>query len=335
MSAPENRYASMSFRRCGRSGLLLPAVSLGTWQNFGIPDPFENQRAMLLRAFDLGITHFDTANVYGPPRGGAEETLGRVLRHDLNRYRDELVISTKAGGTMAPDWPGPYGTGGARKTFAASIDRSLKHLGVDYVDILYSHTPDAETPFEETMGALDHIVRQGKALYVGISNYSVEQTRQAAGLLRELGTPCLISQPVYNMFERETETDLLPVLAEEGMGCIVYSPLAQGLLTDRYLKGIPADSRAAHQGRGLRKDDVTEDKRQRASQLREVANGRGQTLPQMALAWVLRQPGVTSALIGASRVEQIEDGIGALSNLDFSGAELARIDAILAESSQG
>jgi L-glyceraldehyde 3-phosphate reductase len=315
----------MRYNRCGRSGLMLPAISLGLWHNFGGVDALENARAMIRRAFDLGITHFDLANNYGPPPGSAEESLGKILRQDLGRYRDELIISSKAGYLM---WPGPYGEWGSRKYLIASLDQSLSRMGLEYVDIFYSHRPDPETPLEETMGALDQIVRSGKALYVGISSYTPEQTRQAAQILRDLGTPCLIHQPSYSMFNRWVEEGLLKVLGEEGIGCIVFSPLAQGLLTDRYLKGIPADSRAGKPHGFLRPEHVTEDKIAKVRRLNELAQARGQTLAQMSLAWVLRHPEMTSALIGASRVSQIEDAVGTLKNLTFAAEELQTIDQI-------
>ncbi len=323
----ERRYDAMPYNRCGRSGLKLPAVSLGLWHNFGGVDVFENARAMIHRAFDLGITHFDLANNYGPPPGSAEETFGRILRDDLGAYRDELIISTKAGWDM---WPGPYGNFGSRKYLLASLDQSLRRMGLDYVDLFYHHRPDPETPLEETMGALDAAVRQGKALHVGISAYSPEETRRAAGLLRELGTPCLIHQPRYSMFDRTVEDGLLTVLEEEGIGCIPFSPLAQGMLTDRYLDGIPDDSRAAKPHGFLDRRDITDDVVAQLRRLRDVAVAREQSLAQMALAWVLRQSAVTSVLIGASRVQQVTDGVGALENLAFDDAELEAIDRILA-----
>ena len=323
----DNRYDAMRYTRCGRSGLLLPAISLGLWHNFGGVDASSNGRDMVLRAFDLGITHFDLANNYGPPPGSAEETFGRILRRDLADYRDELIVSTKAGHLM---WPGPYGDWGSRKYLVASLDQSLKRLGLDYVDIFYHHRPDPNTPLEETMGALDCIVRQGKALYAGISAYSPEQTRQAARLLRQLGTPCLIHQPRYSLFDRAIEQGLLEALAEEGIGCIVFSPLAQGLLTDKYLDGLPADSRAAKPHGFLRPHDITPARLDQIRRLNEIARQRGQTLAQLALAWVLRHPAVTSALIGASRVRQIEDGVAALQAPPFQPEELRAIDAILA-----
>jgi len=321
-----DRYEAMIYNRCGCSGLMLPAISLGLWHNFGGVDTFENARAMARRAFDLGITHFDLANNYGPPPGSAEGTFGQILRQDLAPYRDELIISTKAGYDM---WPGPYGEWGSRKYLIASLDQSLKRMGLEYVDIFYSHRPDPNTPLEETMGALDHAVRQGKALYAGISSYTPEQTRQAARILRELGTPCLIHQPSYSLFNRWIEDGLLDVLEEEGIGCIVFSPLAQGLLTDKYLEGIPEDSRAAKPHGFLRPAQVTEEKVTRARRLNEVARARGQTLAQMALAWVLRHPGMTSALVGASRVSHVEDNVAALKNLKFTDEELVQIDGIL------
>ncbi|HHX65787.1 MAG TPA: L-glyceraldehyde 3-phosphate reductase, partial [Chloroflexi bacterium] len=307
---------------------LLPAISLGLWHNFGGVDVFENARAMIHRAFDLGITHFDLANNYGPPPGSAEEVFGRILADDLRPYRDELIISTKAGYRM---WPGPYGEWGSRKYLLASLDQSLKRMGLEYVDIFYSHRPDPNTPLEETMGALDAAVRQGKALYAGISSYTPEQTREAVAILYELGTPCLIHQPSYNMFNRWIEDGLLDVLEEEGIGCIVFSPLAQGMLTDRYLKGIPEDSRAGRPTGALRREAVTEERLSKVRRLSEVARARGQTLAQMVVAWVLRHPGMTSALVGASRVSQVEDNVAALNNLEFSSEELQTIEEILAD----
>jgi len=321
-----NRYATLRYNRCGRSGLKLPAVSLGLWHNFGGVDPFENARDMVHRAFDLGITHFDLANNYGPPPGSAEETFGRVLRRGFVHHRDEMIISTKAGWGM---WPGPYGDWGSRKYLVASLDQSLHRMGIDYVDIFYHHRPDPETPLEETMGALDHIVRQGKALYAGISSYNAERTRQAAAILHGLGTPCLIHQPSYSILNRWVEDGLLAALEELGIGCIVFSPLAQGLLTDRYLEGIPPDSRAAKPHGFLKRESITEEKLAKVRQLNDVAKARGQSLAQMALAWVLRQPAVTSALVGASRVSQIEDDVATLQNLEFSDDELKQIDAIV------
>jgi L-glyceraldehyde 3-phosphate reductase len=315
----------MQYRRSGRSGLHLPAVSLGLWHNFGGVDALENARAMLRCAFDLGITHFDLANNYGPPPGSAEENFGVLFRQDFRPYRDELVIATKAGYYM---WPGPYGEWGSRKYVLASLDQSLKRMGLDYVDIFYSHRPDPNTPMEETMAALDQAVRQGKALYVGISSYSPEQTRQAAHILRGLGTPCLIHQPVYSLFNRWVEKELLDTLNENGVGCIAFSPLAQGLLTDRYLQGIPDDSRAAKPHGFLRREQVTEEKLATIRQLNDLAQRRGQTLAQMAIAWVLRHPSMTSALIGASSGQQIEANVAALNNLTFTADELAAIDAL-------
>jgi L-glyceraldehyde 3-phosphate reductase len=324
--ANEKRYDTMLYRRCGRSGLRLPAISLGLWHNFGGVDDFENSRAMVRRAFDLGITHFDLANNYGPPPGSAESNFGEILRLDLKPYRDELIISTKAGYDM---WPGPYGDWGSRKYLLASLDQSLKRMGLEYVDIFYSHRPDPETPVEETMSALDQAVRSGKALYAGISNYNSEQATAAIKILRELGTPCLIHQPKYSMFERTPERGLLDVLGKEGVGGIAFCPLAQGLLTDRYLSGIPADARASKPHGFLKKRDIDEDKLAKVRALNELAQERGQTLAHMALAWVLRDGRMTSALIGASRVEQIEQNVAAIGDLAFPDKDLARINAIL------
>jgi L-glyceraldehyde 3-phosphate reductase len=324
--ASEQRYDTMKYRRSGRSGIRLPLISLGLWHNFGGVDTFENGRAMVLRAFDLGITHFDLANNYGPPPGSAESNFGEILRLDLKPYRDELIISSKAGWGM---WPGPYGDWGSRKYLLASLDQSLKRMGVEYVDIFYSHRPDPETPIEETMGALDQAVRSGKALYAGISSYSAAQTAVAAKTLRELGTPCLIHQPKYSMFERWIEGGLLDVLGKEGIGGIAFCPLAQGLLTDRYLQGIPPGSRASKPYSFLKKNDIDEHRLSQVRALGAIAGERGQSLAQMALAWVLRDERMTSALIGASRVEQIEQNVAALANLAFSAEELASIDAIL------
>lgn len=321
-----SRYDTMQYRRCGKSGLLLPAISLGLWHNFGGVDSLENSRAMLRRAFDLGITHFDLANNYGPPPGSAEENFGRILRSDFSAHRDELIISTKAGWDM---WPGPYGDWGSRKYLLASLDQSLRRMKLDYVDIFYSHRPDPQTPIEETMSALDHAVRWGKALYAGISSYDAQQTAAAAGVLRRLGTPCLIHQPKYSMFDRKIEAGLLDVLGKEGIGSIAFCPLAQGLLTDRYLKGIPADSRAGKPDTFLKKNDVTQDALAKVRTLSEVAQSRGQSIAQLALAWVLRDSRMTSALIGASRIEQIDQNVSALGNLEFSPDELAHIDSIL------
>jgi len=324
--AAENRYKTMKYNRVGRSGLLLPAVSLGLWHNFGGVDTFENGRAMLRKAFDLGITHFDLANNYGPPAGSAEEMFGRILKSDFAPYRDEMIISSKAGYYM---WPGPYGDWGSRKYLTASIDQSLKRMGLDYVDIFYSHRPDPNTPLEETMGALDSIVRQGKALYVGISNYSAEQTAEAIKILHRLGTPLLIHQPKYSMFERWIENGLQDVLQENGVGSIAFSPLAQGLLTNKYLTGVPDDSRAAKPTGFLSKDQITSEVIERVQKLNKVAERRGQSLSQMALAWVLRKERVTSVLIGASKVSQIEENVAVLNNLDFTEDELREIDEIL------
>jgi L-glyceraldehyde 3-phosphate reductase len=320
------RYNSMRFNRVGHSGLKLPAISLGLWHNFGGVDVLENCRAMLRRAFDLGITHFDLANNYGPPYGSAEETFGQIFRKDFTPYRDELVISSKAGWDM---WPGPYGDFGSRKYLIASLDQSLKRMDLEYVDIFYHHRPDPETPLEETMGALDTIVHSGKALYAGISMYPPDLTRRAVKILRELGTPCLIHQPNYSMFDRWVEDGLLELLTEEGVGCIVFSPLEQGLLTNRYLKGIPDDSRAAKVNTALDPEDIHESQIAKVQKLSELAQKRGQTMAQMAIAWVLRQPAVTSALVGASRVAQIEDSVETLKKLDFSTDELSEIEQIL------
>jgi len=321
------RYGSMVYRRIGKSGLRLSGISLGLWYNFGGFDSFENSRHLIHRAFDLGITHFDLANNYGPPPGSAEENFGRIFAQDLRLYRDELVISSKAGYYM---WPGPYGDGGTRKYLVASLDQSLERMGLDYVDIFYSHRPDPDTPLEETMGALDYIVRSGRALYVGISTYSPEQTRQAAQMLRSLGTPCLIHQPRYNMFDRWIEDGLLEALEAAGLGCISFSPLCQGILTDKYLGGTPEESRAGKwKGQLNWGDRVSPERIAKVAQLNELANARGQTMAQMAIAWVLRHPVMSSALVGASRVGQIEDAVGALKRLNFDDAELKAIDAIL------
>ncbi|MDF2441528.1 MAG: L-glyceraldehyde 3-phosphate reductase [Abditibacteriota bacterium] len=320
-----NRYDQMTYRRCGRSGLKLPAISLGLWNNFGHKDDFGVARQMIHTAFDHGITHFDLANNYGPPAGSAEENFGKILAGGLAGYRDEMVISSKAGYTM---WPGPYGDWGSRKYLTASLDQSLKRMKLDYVDIFYSHRPDPETPIEETMAALDSIVRQGKALYVGISSYNPEQTAAAARVLRELGTPCLIHQPSYNIFNRWIEKGLLQTLDEQGMGCIAFCPLDQGVLTDKYLRGVPEGSRAAKEHGTLNAKNISEDKLTKVSKLNAMAQERGQSLAQMALAWVLRHQGMTSALIGASKPEQIIDSAASLQNLEFSAAELAVIDEI-------
>lgn len=321
------RYTTMEYRRCGRSGLKLPAISLGLWHNFGDVTRVDTSRQLLRRAFDLGITHFDLANNYGPPPGSAESHFGRILKEDFVAYRDELIISTKAGYTM---WDGPYGDWGSRKYLISSLDQSLRRMGLEYVDIFYHHRPDPETPLEETMRALDHIVRQGKALYVGISNYTADRAREAIDLLAELGTPCVIHQPKYSMFERWVEDGLLELLQEKGVGSIAFSPLAGGQLTDRYLNGIPADSRAASGSRFLNPDQITDAKLEKVRQLNALAAQRGQKLSQMALAWVLRDEKVTSVLIGASKTSQIDDAVGMLAKRDFSAQERAAIEAILA-----
>jgi L-glyceraldehyde 3-phosphate reductase len=325
--AAENRYESIPYRRTGRSGLKLPAVSLGLWHNFGDDKPLNTQRAILRRAFDLGVTHFDLANNYGPPYGSAETNFGRIFREDFRPYRDEIVLSTKAGYDM---WPGPYGEWGSRKYLLASLDQSLKRMGVEYVDIFYSHRFDPETPLEETMGALDHAVRSGKALYAGISSYSAERTAEAAAILRDMGTPLLIHQPSYSMLNRWIEGPLLDTLGREGVGCIAFSPLAQGMLTDKYLNGIPEGSRAG-QGKSLSPDLLTDEALSHIRALNEMAGKRGQSLAQMAIAWTLRDQRVTSALIGASSVAQLEDSLGALKRLDFSDDELATIDRYAVE----
>lgn len=326
-AASESRYSTMDYRRCGRSGLSLPALSLGFWHNFGAGSPFENARAMALRAFDLGVTHFDLANNYGPPPGGAEDCLGRILRDDLGPYRDELIISTKAGYTM---WPGPYGDHGSRKYLLASLDASLRRMGLDYVDIFYHHRPDPDTPLEETMGALAQAVRSGKALYVGVSKYPPELLREAARILRGMGVPLLIHQPRYNMLDREPERGLLEACGAEGVGVIAFMPLAQGLLSSRYLEGLPADSRAAGPSPFLKAEGVSPEAVAKARALGEIARARGQSLAQMAIAWVLRDARVTSALIGASRVSQVEENARALEAGPFSEGELAAIDRVLA-----
>lgn len=320
----ESRYDNMKYNRCGKSGLKLPAVSLGLWHNFGGVDLMENSRAMLHRAFDLGITHFDLANNYGPPPGSAEENFGRILKQDFSAYRDELVISSKAGYLM---WPGPYGEWGSRKYVLASLDQSLKRMGLDYVDIFYSHRPDPDTPLEETMMALDRAVRSGKALYVGISNYPADMTKEASKILKELGTPCLIHQPRYSMFERWVEDKLLDVLEDEGIGCIPFSPLAQGLLTDKYLDGIPEDSRAVRSV-FLDKEDV-ESAHDKVVELNKIAKSRGQSLAQMALAWILKDKRITSVLIGASSVKQVEDNVATLDKLGFSDEEIKSIEKVI------
>jgi L-glyceraldehyde 3-phosphate reductase len=327
--AAAERYQQMSYRRSGRSGLRLPVISLGLWHNFGHDRPYSTQRAICRRAFDLGITHFDLANNYGPPYGSAEENFGRILVDDLRPYRDELIISTKAGYDM---WPGPYGEWGSRKYLLASLDQSLGRMGLEYVDIFYSHRPDPDTPLEETMGALDRAVRSGKALYAGVSNYSPEQTERAAAILRDLGTPLLIHQPRYSMFDRRIEPRLLDVLDEAGAGCIAFSPLAQGLLTERYLDGIPADSRV-RTSRFLNERDLTPELLATVRALNEVAERRGQRLAQLALAWALRDTRMTSLVIGASSVEQLEQNVATLSNLELSEAELVEIEKLLSADS--
>ena len=327
--AVQTRYDTMPYRRCGRSGLKLPTLSLGLWHNFGHVDRFDTAQALVRHAFNLGITHFDLANNYGPPPGAAESVFGDILRRDLLPHRDELIVSSKAGYAMGP---GPYGNWGSRKHLVSSLDQSLKRLGMDYVDIFYHHRPDPDTPLEETMGALDHIVRSGRALYVGVSNYPPQRLREAATLLRQLGTPCLIHQPRYSLFDRDVEGGLLDALRDEGVGCIAFSPLAQGLLTDKYLGGgIPADSRAAKAHGFLKAGDVTAQRLAVIERLNRLASARGQTLAQMALAWVLRQPEMTSVLIGASRVVQIDDAFGALQRLGFGADELAAIEQALVQ----
>jgi len=322
------RYERLSYRRCGRSGIDLPAISLGLWQNFGGVDSFENGRSILRRAFDRGVTHFDLANNYGPPYGSAEENFGRVLAMDFRHHRDEMIISTKAGYDM---WPGPYGDWGSRKYLIASLDQSLKRMGLDYVDIFYSHRVDPRTPLEETMGALDQVVRQGKALYVGISSYSAATTRRAYGILKDLGTPCLIHQPSYSLMNRWVEPDLLNTLEELGMGCIAFSPLGQGMLTAKYLEGLPTGARAT-KGGSLSQKLLTPETLERVRALNTIASRRGQTLAQMAIAWVLRDPRVTSALIGARTVEQLDDSLDALKTMSFSPEELAEIDRYAVDS---
>jgi L-glyceraldehyde 3-phosphate reductase len=321
-----NRYTSMIYNYCGKSGLKLPAISLGLWHNFGDVDNFDNSRQILLKAFDAGITHFDLANNYGPPPGSAEKNFGVILKNDLKNYRDELIISTKAGYMM---WDGPYGEWGSRKYLIASLDQSLKRMAINYVDIFYSHRPDPDTPLEETMGALDHAVKQGKALYAGISNYNPEQTKKAARILRALGTPCLIHQPKYSMFVREPENKLFDVIEDEGIGSIAFSPLAQGLLTDKYLDGIPEGSRAAKPHGFLRKEEVTADKVERIRKLNDIALKRNQSLAQMAIAWILRDKRVTSVLVGVSSVDQLNDNLKSLDNIKFDPKELKSIDTIL------
>ncbi|MEX9254175.1 aldo/keto reductase [Pseudenterobacter timonensis] len=326
--AQKTRYQSMHYRRSGESGLKLPAISLGLWHNFGDTTLLENSRQLLQRAFECGITHFDLANNYGPPPGSAERNFGRILAEDFLPYRDELIISTKAGYTM---WEGPYGDWGSRKYLIASLDQSLKRMGLEYVDIFYHHRPDPQTPLQETMKALDHVVRQGKALYIGLSNYPAEMAREAFRILNDLGTPCLIHQPKYSMFERAPEEGLLDALRENGVGCIPFSPLAGGQLTDRYLHGIPPDSRAASASRFLNPEQITDDKLSQVRQLNALAESRGQKLSQMALAWILRHDTVTSVLIGASKTAQIDDAVGMLANQHFTAQELATIETILAQ----
>jgi L-glyceraldehyde 3-phosphate reductase len=325
--ASGSRYDKMEYRSCGKSGLKIPIVSLGLWHNFGGVDVLENSRSMILHAFDAGITHMDLANNYGPPPGSAEETFGKVLQAELHNHRDELVITSKAGYLM---WPGPYGEWGSRKYLVASCDQSLKRMGLDYIDVFYSHRFDPNTPLEETMGALDYIVRSGRALYCGISSYNPEQTKEAIDLLRKLGTPCLVHQPVYNMFNRNLENGLLDVIEKEGIGCVVFSPLAQGLLTDRYLKGIPDGSRASKPHGFLKSKDITDDKLDKIRKLNELAKDRGQTMAQLALTWVLRKKQVTSVIIGASNINQIDDALKIQENLLLGRDELNKIDSILA-----
>lgn len=322
----DNRYEYMKYNRCGKSGLKLPIISLGLWHNFGHVDKFQNQKELITKAFDLGITHFDLANNYGPPAGSAEENFGRILKSDMMPYRDEIIISTKAGYKM---WEGPYGDFGSKKYLIASIDQSLKRMGLNYVDIFYHHRPDNDTPLEETMGALSQIVKQGKALYIGLSNYKAEQTKEASKILKQMGTPCIIHQPRYNMFDRWIENGLQNILDEEGIGSIVFSPLAQGLLSDRYLKGIPKDSRAASKSIFLKSTDITEEKFEKIKKLNEIAQQRGQSLAQLALTWVLRNGRVTSALIGVSKAEQLEDNVKIINKLDFTQDELNRIEETL------
>ncbi|MGB5360318.1 MAG: L-glyceraldehyde 3-phosphate reductase [Eudoraea sp.] len=324
--ANNNRYEKMKYNRCGNSGLLLPVISLGLWHNFGGIDVYENGRNMVRRAFDLGITHFDLANNYGPPYGSAEETFGRILKSDLKSYRDELIITSKAGYDM---WPGPYGEWGSRKYLIASCNQSLKRMGLDYVDIFYSHRPDPNTPLEETMIALDQIVRSGKALYAGISSYDPEQSQKAITILKELGTPCLVHQPSYSMFNRWVEDGLLDVLAQNGVGSVVFSPLFQGLLTNKYLSGIPEGSRASKADSYLQSSDITPEKIDKVKRLNEIAESRGQKMAQMALSWVLRDKRVTSVIIGASKVSQIEDAVGILDKMEFTSEELHTIEGIL------
>jgi len=327
-TAAANRYTSMSYRRCGRSGIRLPAISLGLWHNFGGVDTPENGKKLIHAAFDAGITHFDLANNYGPPPGSAEEFFGKMLAGDLKAYRDELIISTKAGYEM---WPGPYGDGGSRKYLISSLDQSLRRMGLDYVDIFYSHRPDPDTPPEETMMALDQIVRQGKALYAGISSYSPEQTSKAAEILRQLGTPCLLHQPKYSMLDRWVENGLLDTLATLGMGCVAFSPLEQGILTDKYLHGLPANSRAAKPSGFLKAEQIEPGIMDKVNRLNEIAVSRGQSLAQMAIAWLLKDQRITSVIVGASSVEQLQNNLGSLENTLFSDQELQHIDEITAK----
>ncbi|MDT0677257.1 L-glyceraldehyde 3-phosphate reductase [Autumnicola musiva] len=325
-TADENRYENMQYRRCGKSGIMLPLISLGLWHNFGDKDNFDNARTILRTAFDNGITHFDLANNYGPPYGSAEKNFEKIFKEDFKHYRDELLISTKAGWDM---WPGPYGNFGSRKYLIASLDQSLQRMGLDYVDIFYHHRPDPDTPLEETMGALDQIVRDGKALYIGISQYSAKETSKAAEILREQKTPFLIHQPRYNMMDRWVEEGLLNTLEHEGIGSIVFSPLEQGILTNKYLNGIPEDSRAATEGSYLSESQITTEVVEQVQKLNDIAQSRGQSLAQMAVAWLLKDQRVTSVLVGVSKVSQLEDNIGALENLEFSQNELEEIDRIL------
>ena len=325
-TADPDRYNAMKYNRCGNSGLLLPIISLGLWHNFGVVDVYENGKSMVLRAFDLGITHFDLANNYGPPYGSAEETFGRILKSDLKSYRDELIITSKAGYDM---WPGPYGEWGSRKYLIASCDQSLKRMGLEYVDIFYSHRPDPNTPLEETMMALDQIVRSGKALYAGISSYDPEQSQKAIDILKDLGTPCLVHQPSYSMFNRWVEDDLLDVLEKNGVGSVVFSPLFQGLLTNKYLNGIPEGSRASKADSYLQSTDITPEKIAKVKRLNEIAEARGQKMAQLALSWVLRDKRVTSVIIGASKVSQIEDAVGILDKMEFTPEELQTLEKIL------
>lgn len=324
--ANTNRYSNMQYRRCGKSGILLPLLSLGLWHNFGQSDDFENAKSIVKTAFDNGITHFDLANNYGPPYGAAEETFGRILKTDFKSYRDELIISSKAGWDM---WEGPYGNFGSRKYLVASCDQSLKRMGLDYVDIFYHHRPDSDTPLEETMGALDQIVRSGKALYVGISQYNAEDTAKASKILKELGTPCLIHQPRYNMLDRWVEDGLLSTLNSEGIGAIAFSPLEQGILTDKYLNGLPSDSRAVKDGRYLKADTITPEIIDKVKSLNAIAKSREQSLAQMAVAWILRNPEITTVLVGVSKTEQLLDNIKALDNLKFTTDELNQIESVL------